>query len=45
LMGPNSFAVESTRRQFQRYRDYFMRAAWKPIVDAALEALGPSQRP
>ena len=39
LMGMNSFHVASTRRQFQRYLDYWDRDMWRDIAAAAVEAL------
>jgi len=42
LMGPASFPVESTRRQFQRYLDAWQDATWEAIARAAVEALTPT---
>ena len=41
IMGPDSFHVRSTRRQFERYATTWSgrRAEWRPIATAALEAL------
>jgi hypothetical protein len=39
LMGPKSFHVESTRRQFQRYVDYWDDPRWDEIAKAAVQAL------
>ena len=41
LMGEGSFHVDSTRRQFQRYLDYWckQRDEWQPIAKAAVRAL------
>jgi hypothetical protein len=41
LMGAQSFHVVSTRRQFQRYVDYW-RGPWGPIAEAAVRALQPT---
>jgi hypothetical protein len=45
LMGADSFHVASTRRQFERYRDYWDRPVWDNIVRAALAALSPADGP
>ena len=42
LMGPGSFYVDSTRRQFKRYHDHWRNELWDDIVLAALAALSPS---
>lgn len=42
LMGEDSFEVYSTRRQFQRYLDYWPSADWNVIAKAAVAALSPS---
>lgn len=42
LMGEDSFEAYSTRRQFQRYIDYWDKARWRPIAKAAMAALTPS---
>lgn len=39
LMGKRSFVVASTRRQFQRYRDYWKRPEWRPIAEEAVRVL------
>jgi hypothetical protein len=39
LMGANSFQAESTRRQFQRYLDYWKDPRWNDIAKAAVDAL------
>ena len=39
LMGRDSFHVESTRRQFQRYVDYWPDRPWNAIAKAAIEQL------
>jgi hypothetical protein len=39
LMGSKSFHVESTRRQFQRYLDYWRDPRWDEIAKAAVKAL------
>jgi len=43
LMGPASFHVHSTRRQFQRYVDVWKRPEWDAIAGAAVVALGPRE--
>lgn len=40
LMGDDSFHVYSTRRQFQRYLDWWQREEWQDIARAAIGALG-----
>lgn len=46
LMGPDSFQVASTRRQFQRYLvDAWRRSEWEDIAQAAVAALGPRTPP
>ena len=40
LAGEYSFHVYSTRRQFKRYLLYWKRVEWKPIAEAAFNALG-----
>jgi hypothetical protein len=42
LMGPDSFHVESTRRQFQRYVAAWRRPEWNAIAQAAVDALAVS---
>ena len=42
LMGEDSFEVYSTRRQFQRYVEYWDNPEWRPIAKAAVAALSPS---
>lgn len=39
LMGDESFHVFSTRRQFQRYLDWWKRDEWQDIARAAIDAL------
>lgn len=39
LMGSKSFHVESTRRQFQRYLDYWRDQRWDEIAKAAVKVL------
>jgi len=41
LMGPKSFPVESTRRQFKRYVDMWQDPRWTAIAQAAVDALTP----
>jgi hypothetical protein len=41
LMGDESFHVFSTRRQFQRYLDWWKRDEWETIARAAVAALTP----
>lgn len=41
LMGMDSFAVESTRRQFQRYVDAWQDPKWEAVAQAAVKALTP----
>ena len=41
LMGEDSFEVYSTRRQFQRYLDYWVRKEWQSIAQAAVDTLSP----
>ncbi len=41
-MGERSFEVDSTRRQFQRYIDYWGRKEeWRSIAEEAVSALSP----
>ncbi len=40
LAGSNSFYASSTRRQFQRYLDYWKRDEWNDLAAAAIKALG-----
>jgi hypothetical protein len=42
LMGEDSFEVYSTRRQFQRYLEYWDKDDWRPLAEAAIKALSPS---
>ncbi len=42
LMGEDSFEVYSTRRQFQRYLEYWPNPQWNLIAKAAVSALSPS---
>lgn len=42
LMGEDAFEVESTRRQFQRYIDYWPDPDWNVIAKAAVATLSPS---
>ena len=39
LMGPKSFHVQSTRRQFQRYLDYWRDDRWNDVAAAAVRIL------
>ncbi len=41
LMGEDAFEVESTRRQFKRYIDYWPNPDWNVIAKAAVAALSP----
>jgi hypothetical protein len=41
LVGDESFHVFSTRRQFQRYLDWWKRDEWEAIARAAVAALTP----
>ena len=43
LMGMHSFHVVSTRRQFQRYLDYWDGDMWRDIAAAAVEALSSTR--
>lgn len=45
LMGPESFHVGSTLRQFLRYRDNWHDSRWAPLVDQAIDALQPPDKP
>jgi hypothetical protein len=42
-MGPRSFHVGSTLRQFRRYKDalFWANDRWRVIVDKAIETLAP----
>lgn len=40
VSGADSFPVFSTRRQFQRYVDFWARAQWDELAAAAVQALG-----
>ncbi len=42
LMGPDSFHVQSTERQFRRYLDWWDRQEWRELAQRALEALRPA---
>jgi len=44
LMGPKSFHVESTLRQFQRYVDYWDDDRWNDIAKAAVNALSGASK-
>ncbi len=44
LMGEDSFHVQSTRRQFQRYVDHWRNESWVDIARAAVRALSPPGR-
>lgn len=41
LMGEDSFHVESTKRQFQRYIDHWGHENWRSIAAEAVKALSP----
>lgn len=43
LMGDESFHVRSTRRQFQRYVDWWKRDVWQDIAKAAIDTLTPPE--
>jgi len=43
LVGDEDFAVFSTRRQFQRYCDWWTDDRWQSIAEAAVEALAPGK--
>jgi hypothetical protein len=40
LVGPETFPIFSTRRQFRRYLDYWKREQWDKLAKCALSALG-----
>ncbi len=40
-VGPQAFAVSSTRRQFQRYLKNWPHARWQRLAEAAVQALTP----
>lgn len=40
MQGTDSFPVFSTRRQFQRYIDYWSDRRWNKLAEAAIEELG-----
>ncbi len=42
LVGEDAFVVYSTRRQFQRYLNYWPKPDWNPIAQVAIAALSPS---
>jgi hypothetical protein len=44
LAGDESFQVLSTRRQFQRYLDWWRSAAWNDLAQAAVDALTATAR-
>jgi hypothetical protein len=41
LMGPESFHVISTQRQFQRYLDWWDRPEWRELAQTAVDTLKP----
>lgn len=43
LMGPKSFHVGSTWRQFKRYYDSWSNPRWKEIAESAMDALNPGR--
>ena len=40
-VGPGEFAIHSTRRQLQRYRDAWHHARWDAMARAGIKALSP----
>jgi len=45
LVGESSFEVHSTKRQFQRYIDYWAQPDWLPVAEAAVKTLTPRREP
>lgn len=44
LMGPTSFHVASTRRQFERYLKHWKRDSWRDFAEAAVKTLKSEER-